>query len=127
LPQVAPHERRRHPVGHQREHAARRLVAQTEVYLGLAVLLLAQPPPPALVEPLDAGPGEVSRRIPLDDLDEAADVRRADLHPHLEPRAEAVTPAVLALPAGESCDQPFVLVEALDDSPDIGRGSVDEG
>ena len=43
---------------------------------------LADPPAAALVDPGHRGPGEVARRLELDDLDQAADLGRADAQQH---------------------------------------------
>jgi hypothetical protein len=76
LLELALYQRGGRAVGQRAQNAAaRRLVAEPQLDVRAAVLLVrAQPPAPALVDALDAGPRHVAVLVPLDDLD-----RRSDL------------------------------------------------
>ena len=67
-------------------------VAQAQLDVGAAEVALAQAPAAALVDAGDASSRRGrARLVVLDDLDEPADLGRADAHEHLVARAEAAS------------------------------------
>src|SRR3954452_6709777 len=64
-------------------------VLEAELDAGAVGGPLAQPPARALVDAGDRVPRDVGELVPLDDLDAAADLRRADVHQRAVPRADA--------------------------------------
>lgn len=97
------------------------MVAQPEHHLGAPLAAAAQPPATALVDPGDAVPRHLARRVVLHDLDEPADLGRADIEAHRVARAEPRGPVALDVPARESGHEParavgvaHVLPHALD-------------
>jgi hypothetical protein len=123
LAQVPPHHPLRHDVRKRAQDRARRLVAEPEVDDGRAVVLRPQAPARAVVEPGDARPRHVRGRLPLDDLDEPADVRGADVHAHRVARAEAAPLVALDVEARDAAQRARVALGVGDDVPDrLGRG-----
>src|SRR5688572_23123614 len=101
-PQPAPQWPGRDSLRHQpAEPATGDAVVEAEGHPGAPRGELAEAPASPLVDPGDRAPGEVAWRVPLDDLDQAANLCRADPEQHPEAGAGLDLVAGLALPAGE--------------------------
>jgi hypothetical protein len=103
---VAPHDRRRELL-RQPAPDARAGDAELEAQLDSRRAVLAAPEAPAaaLVDARDRVPGEVALGLELDDLDQAADLGRADPHQHPVARAQAGPRPAGALPAGDAGEE----------------------
>ncbi len=86
-PHVLPHLPHRYLLGQRAHDAAGRAVAQPQRDPGAAVLQVAQPPAPALVDAGHARPCQVAVLVQLHDLHQPAHVGRAHVHPHPVARA----------------------------------------
>src|SRR3954467_9567008 len=87
--QVSPDRRRGNlPAQPAEDPRAGHAVLEAELDAGAVGGSLAQPPARALVDAGDGGPRDVGELVPLDALDAAADLRRADVHQRAVPRAD---------------------------------------
>ena len=86
--QVPAHRGRRDLLGDPaQDPGAGDAVGQAQLDVGVVVGARAQPPAPALVDAGDRRPREVAALVPFDDLDQAADLGRADAHERAVARA----------------------------------------
>src|ERR671935_232655 len=79
---------------------------------------VAQPPASALVDAGDRAPRHVSLGLPLDDLDQSADVGRPDPDQHPVAGPEALVALPGHLPAGQALDEGAVIGWLGDVLPD---------
>src|SRR5262245_45617723 len=120
--------RRRDLLGDPAEEArAGDAVAEAELGVRAVGADLAQAPAPALVEARDARPGHIAGLLVLDDLDQPADLRRADAHQHAIARAAAALLVARDLPARDPAEEVQLLGGVGDPIPhDLARrGDVD--
>jgi hypothetical protein len=105
--------------------SAGRLVRQPQRHCGDPWLGLAQPPASSLLEAEDIRPGEVLALLVFDDLDEAADVDRADVPAHVPAAADTDRSLADPLPSGHTREEADVRVGLADDGPDGARTGPD--
>src|SRR5262249_35996670 len=102
-------------------------VGEAQLDARLVVALRAQPPASALVHAGDRAPGQVARLVPLDDLDEAADLGRADTHQRAVARAQAGRLLAGDLPARHAGHEVQVARGVDDELPHrLARGGDDD-
>src|SRR4051812_8157178 len=103
---VPAHDRARELLGQPGpDPAAGHAVLQPQLDPRAPALARPQAPAPALVHAGDGRPGQVALRLELDDLDQLADLRRADPHQHPVARAHPGAPGALDLPAGDAGEE----------------------